>query len=631
HRIGGQPLEKFEKINHQYRQWSLNDAFNFQDLQDWEAKNYRILSKKNPNFQKSMFEYVAEPKIDGLHIVLTYEQGVLKSGATRGDGIVGEDVTANIKTINSIPLKLNQKIDLVAEGECWLSKKEFNRINAHRKKQQEPEFANPRNAAAGSIRQLDPKIAARRNLDSFIYDLHLKKDPANHINTQKQELDFLAQIGFKVNPDSRVFKNLKPIQGFYQELVNQREKSKYEIDGLVIKVNQKKLQDQLGYTGKAPRFAIAYKFPAKQVTTKVKNIQIQVGRTGALTPVADLKPIKLAGSTVSKATLHNMDEIKKLDVRINDTVIIQKAGDIIPEIVKVLKKLRDGTQKIFKMPKKCPKCGSEVIRKKTQQGDYAVFYYCSNPECFSVQKQIIKHFVSKKAFNIQGLAEQTIEQLMKNELIQNPADLFFLKKAQLQELPGFQAKKAENIIQAINKAKQITYSKFLYSLGIHHLGEENAALLAKKTANQVSEQKNKIKIMSIYDFFKDIDSEAINAIKGLGPKAASSIQAYFNLSQTFNLFNKLKQADIIIIQAPLQNQSKANLNDQTFVITGTITGYTREQLKSLIRDHNGQVISSVSPTTDYLIVGDKPGSKLEKAKKLNVSILNKDGFLKLLQ
>ena len=420
-RVAGKPLDKFEKVIHTIPQWSFNDAFDEQDIRDWEERILKILEKELGERPKDL-DYVCELKIDGLHIVLTYEKGKLKTAATRGDGKVGEDVTQNIKTILSVPLTLKDEIDLISEGEVWLNSGMLEKINEERKKQELPLFANPRNAAAGTIRQLDSKIVAERKLTLTVYDVSALSETKNtySVETQEKEPRFLKQMGFLTDSHWKVTKNIGEIMEFYFHWSKNKHSQPFWIDGVVIKVNQKKYQELLGFTGKAPRWAIAFKFPAEQGTTRIKDIYVQVGRTGALTPVALMKPVKLAGTTVTHATLHNFEEIRRLGVKKGDMVVVEKAGDIIPKIVRVLDKMRTGEEKEMKEPKQCPVCGSEVERRsvldKKQQSTAAL--YCSNPRCYAQENERIRHFVSKRAFDIDGLGEKIVEQLLDEGLMQ---------------------------------------------------------------------------------------------------------------------------------------------------------------------------------------------------------------------
>jgi len=661
-RIGGKPLEKFKKVKHKYKQWSFDDVFDKNELTEWQEKIIRLVKKKDlslENFSsleiiKNIFQgYCCELKIDGLKIILVYKKGIFKQAITRGDGVTGEDVTANVKTIQSIPLKLNYIVDLIVVGEIWMSRQELERLNAQRKKEGKSLFANARNAAAGSIRQLDPRIAAKRRLDSFIYDIdeiilnnqiisELKKD---HIfwdknlkkpTTQFQELKLLEKLGFKVNQNYKLIDNIGAIEKYYQFWAQRRKNNKvlnYDIDGIVIKINSQIIQEKLGYTGKSPRWGVAYKFPAEKVTTIVKDIQVQIGRTGVLTPVAYLKPVRVAGSLVSRATLHNEDEIKKLDIRIGDTVVIQKAGDIIPEVVGVLKNLRTGREKKWRMPQQCPICGGEVkkiiISKNKKQKELSAAHYCLNPHCFAIEIQKIIHFVSKKGFNIEGLGEKIIEQLVNAGLIVTPVDIFELTVGDLQPLERFAEKSAQNLIQAIQKSKKINLTNFLYALGIRYIGEETAVLIAKNI-NQFSGKEIKTPL-DLLKVFSQVKSDDWLKIKGIGEKAAESLIEWFSAKKNQQLLRKLTKVGIKIINPLLHLQTQKNiLSGKTFVFTGELKEFTREEAKEKIRYLGGQPVSSVSKKTDYVVVGKNPGSKYEKAKKLGVKIISEREFKEIL-
>lgn len=639
-RIGGEVLDKFEKVRHRNKQWSFDDVFDFEGLKKWEEKTLRLInkkidSKKLPTYQTDgedkthKLDYCCELKIDGLKIILTYKKGKLVQAATRGDGVTGENVTANIKTIRSIPLELNEEIDLVAVGEIWLGKGELDKINKNRKKKGEAEFANTRNAAAGSIRQLDTKVAASRKLNSFIYDIDFSE---NFPDTQIEELEKLRNLGFKVNPFFKLCKNIDEIEEFYNSWSEKRGKEDYEIDGMVIKINSKKIQEALGYTGKSPRWGIAYKFPAEKTTTKVEDIVVQVGRTGALTPVAHLTPVRVAGSVVSRATLHNEDEIRRLDVRIGDTVVIQKAGDVIPEVVDVVKNLRSGKEREFNMPSKCPICGGEVKREKVTHGarkqEESAAHYCKNPKCFAVEIQKIIHFVSKKGFNIDGLGDKIVEQLVQEGLIGNVADIFELKKGDLEALERFAEKSADNLVEAIEASKKIALEKFLFSLGIRYVGEETATLVSSKLGLI-----SKIKIKDLDDLagvFSKTQEEKWEEIDGIGEKAAGSLVSWFADENNLNLLRKMNELGVKII-LPKKESSNYKLEGKTFVLTGKLPNFTRDQIKDMIRKEGGKVSSSISKNTDYLVSGDDPGSKYEKARKLGVSVVDENKFLDLLK
>jgi DNA ligase (NAD+) len=639
-RVGGEPLDKFRKVRHAVRQWSFDDVFDGEELKSWEEKIERMIAKETRNKKQETedkLEYCCELKIDGLKMILTYEKGILVQGATRGDGTIGEDVTHNIRTIQSVPLELNEKIDAIVVGECWLSKKELQRINKEREKNKEMLFANSRNAAAGSIRQLDPKIAASRRLDSFIYDI-------DQINlrlpaTQVEELELLKKLGFKVNDKYKLCKNLKEVQEFYDYWTDKKNKQDYEIDGIVIKINSQKVQAALGYTGKAPRWGIAYKFPAQRVTTIVEDIKIQVGRTGALTPVAHLKPVLVAGSRVSRATLHNEDEIERLDVRIGDTVVLHKAGDVIPEIVEVVKNLRNGKEKIFHMPSSCPICGGKVYRKP---GEAAT--YCANTKCYAIERERIIHFVSRKGFDIVGFGEKIVEQLINEGLISNIADIFELKSGDLEPLERFAEKSAQNLVEAMEKSKGISLEKFLYALGIRFVGEETAVLIAKvintefpMTNDQFSIKSKfsnikKIKTLNdITNIFPKITKEQWMGIKGIGDKSAESLAKWFREKSNLKLLERMSKLGVKISTSEMGEAISSKLSGKTFVLTGELSGFTRNEAKDMIRKKGGNISSSVSQKTDYVVAGENPGSKYDKAKELGVEIINEGEFRKLLK
>jgi DNA ligase (NAD+) len=653
-RIGGKPLNKFTKVKHRLKQWSLDDAFSLAELKDWEERNAKILAKtKLPadqykKYKKELKNYTVEVKIDGLKIILEYEKGLLIQGATRGDGIIGEDVTENIKTIQSVPLQLRQPLTLTAVGECWLSNSELERLNAERRQRGEAELANSRNAAAGSIRQLNPRVAASRKLDSFIYDLNWLA-PGQKISgrevkfppTQIEELKFLEELGFKVNKNYTLCRGLTEVQKIYDDWKEKRNKQEYGIDGLVLKINSRELQQVLGYTGKSPRFAIAYKFPTEKVTTIIEDIKLQVGRTGVLTPVAILRPVRVAGSVVSRATLHNESEIRRKDIKIGDTVVIHKAGDVIPEVVEVIKKMRTGQEKKWQMPQKCPMCSGEVKKEKildSKKKD-SVDYYCNNPHCFAVEKEKLIHFVSRKGFNIEGLGEKIIEQLAAEGLIASPADIFYLKQGDLEPLERFAEKSAQNLVEAIEESKKIELPNFLFALGIRHLGEENSYLIAKEMFNENSPlyfKKHSLKKIEnptdLVRYFRDLNKEDLLQINGLGERMVESILRWFNDDKNLQALEKMERAGVrfVVENLIVQKKKNKNIQDKTFVLTGALQHFTREEMKKKIKELGGKISSSISKNTDYLLVGDKPGSKLEKAKKLGTKIITEDDFEKML-
>jgi DNA ligase (NAD+) len=620
-KIGGRALDKFNKIKHQVAQWSFNDAFSEKDIVDFDKRVEKILEKESG--KKTKVEYLCEIKIDGFKIVLTYKNGILQNAATRGDGEIGEDVTENVKTIQSVPIKLRQNVDVVVEGEVWMPTLEFERINKERELKNEPLFANPRNAAVGSIRQLDPKIASSRQLDCFIYDLSL----ANYEkpSTQEAELKHLKDLGFKVNKNFKLCKNVEEIISYWQYWSKNKTKEQYWIDGVVVKVNSRDEQELLGYTGKAPRFAIAFKFPAEQVSTVIEDITVQVGRTGVLTPVAILRPVLVAGSTVSRATLHNEDQIKKLDVRIGDTVVIQKAGDIIPEVVEVLEKLRPANTKKYSIPTKCPVCGSATTRNENE-----VATVCTNKDCYAQKLRQIIHFVSKKAFNIDGLGEKIVEQLFKEGLIEDEADVFYLQKGDLEPLERFAEKSVDNLLKSISESKKISLSKFIYSLGIKHIGEENADLVAKKIVEEVVETGLKPVCTTVIETVPIIEVAEWEKIEGIGEKVAHSIVSWFNDNKNLKLLKKLEQAGINFEIIKTTSLDKAVLSGKTFVITGTLDSLSRDEAKERIKKLGGKVSASVSKNTDYVLAGSDPGSKYDKAKELGVKIIDEKEFLEMI-
>lgn len=611
-RVAGSPLPEFKKIRHKVRQWSFNDVFSEEEIKDFDERIKKDLSKKL-NY-KGGVEYAVELKIDGFKIILTYEKGLLKNAATRGDGEVGEDVTQNVKTIESIPLRINKEINIVAEGEIWMGRKEFEALNALQKKRGEQLFANPRNVAAGSIRQLDPKIAASRKLDSFIYDV--AESSVSVPKTQDSELEFLKGLGFKVNQNFVLCRDINEVIKFWKDWNKKRDKTPYWIDGIVVKVNERRFQEAIGYTGKAPRYAIAFKFSPEEVTTIVEDITVQVGRTGALTPVAHLKPVSVAGTTVSRATLHNEDEIKRLGVKIGDTVIIRKAGDIIPEIVEVVSGLRTGKEKEFKMPWKCPVCGSPVKKEILGEGEKkSAALYCANKNCFAQELERLIHFVGRKGMNIDGLGEKILEQLMNEGLISDAADIFELKKGDLTPLERFAEKSADNLIEAIEKSKKVPLGKFLFALGIRHVGEETAELVANRFAGT-----DKILKASKEDFEK---------VGGIGKVVAASLDEWFADSRNKKLLSRLL-GYIRVIPPEKSAGRNLKLDGKTFVLTGELDSMSREEAKRRIKSLGGKISGSVSAKTDFVVTGKNPGSKFDKAKELGVKTIDENRFLKML-
>ncbi|MBU4466880.1 NAD-dependent DNA ligase LigA [Patescibacteria group bacterium] len=627
-RVGGQPLSKFSKARHMKPMLSFNDAFSEQDVKDWLERNIKLLSQP----EKENIHFYCEPKLDGLAIELVYSLGkqggiLLKTGSTRGDGLIGEDVTQNLKTIDSIPLRLRQTSDiikdlekeklfavadniknkgldnLVVRGEAIIAQKEFLKINKEQEKRSLAPYANPRNLAAGSVRQLDPKIAASRNLEADIYDLVTDLGQKTH----EQEHKILKALGFKSNNKYNKFcKDIKEVFAFRDFWLKKRQTLPYEIDGIVVVINNNEIFNKLGVVGKAPRGAIAFKFPLKQATTIVEDIKLQVGRTGAITPVAVLKPVKLAGVVISRATLHNQDEIERLGLKIKDTVIVGRAGDVIPDIIKVLPELRTGQEKEFIWPKTCPSCGANLLRL-----DREVVLRCSNKDCFARTKNSFYHFVSKGAFNIEGLGPKIIDRLLAENLIKDPSDLFLLEPGDLVVLERFAEKSANNLISALRDKKKISFSRFIFSLGIRNVGEVASQDLAFHFKN--------------LDNLKQATLEDFQAIKNIGPIAAQAIADFFKNKKNLEFLDNLIKAGVKI-ENQQQSQQLAGLK---FVITGSLKTITRDQAKEKIFSLGGLVSEAVSLKTDFVIIGLNPGSKFEKAKKLKVKTISEADFLKI--
>jgi len=617
-RIGGKPLEKFKKVRHSQPMLSFNDAFSKEDMEDWLERISKLLIPE----ERKKIDFFCELKIDGLAIELIYEKGIFKIGSTRGNGILGEDITQNLKTIEAIPLRLREKEDLtekskkidlnrlqatiITRGEVFISKKEFEKLNKEQGKKGLAKYANPRNVAAGSIRQLNPKITAKRRLDSYAYDLISDLGQKTH----QEEHEILKTLGLKTNPYNKFCKNLAEVFEFHKSWQQKRERLPYEIDGIVVIVNSNKIFGKLGVVGKAPRGAIAFKFALKQATTIVEDIKIQVGRTGALTPVAYLNPVQVGGVTISRATLHNENEIKRLDVKIGDTVIVGRAGDVIPDIIKVLPELRTGKEKTFKMPKFCPICGSKIIKLERE-----VLARCPNTRCFAKQRRYFHHFVSKGAFNVIGLGPKIIDKLIEEGLVSDPADIFQLKEGDIIPLERFAEKSAKNLIESIQSRKKITLARFIYALGIRNVGEETALDLA-----EIFGSLEKIKKASLEDLQK---------IRDIGPVVAKSIYEWFQQKRNTELLDKLRKFGVEIESLKIKAKS-LKLKGLTFVLTGSLEIMAREEAKERIRELGGEISESVSKKTNYVIVGKEPGSKFNIAKKLKVKTIEEREFLNML-
>lgn len=598
-RVGGKPLKKFIKVKHPYKMFSFNDAFSMGDIEDWQKRFLKLV----PENKKNKIDYYCELKIDGLAFELIYKDGFLQVGSTRGDGKVGEDITQNIKTIESIPLKIKDKKEIIVRGEIFISKKEFKRINKLQESRGLPVYSNPRNIAAGTMRQLDPKVASERRLSAFAYDII-----DGSIKTHEEKHKVLKNLGFKTNKNNKYCKSLNEVLHFREKWVKEREKLDYEIDGIVVLVNNNEIFEKLGIVGKAPRAAIAFKFPQAEATTKVQDIKIQIGRTGAMTPVAVLEPVQIAGVTITRATLHNEDEIKRLGIKIGDTVIVSRAGDVIPDIIKVLPELRDGREKSFKMPKKCPSCHFDLVRLEGE-----AVHRCNNKKCFAQQKRNFYHFVSRTAFDIDGLGPKIIDKLLEEGLVQNPSDLFDLTEGDLIPLERFADKSAENLIKSILEKTEISLAKFIYALGIRNIGEETAIDLAKSFGSF-----GKIKTAKLEDF---------EAILDIGPIVAKSIYEWLKVKDNAKFLQKLENK-IKIINSKVSSK-KQTLKDKVFVLTGSLDTMTRDDARAKIRELGGSVSGSVSAKTDYVVAGKEAGSKEAKAKKLGVKIISESKFLDL--
>jgi DNA ligase (NAD+) len=599
-RVGGEALDHFEKVKHEIKQWSFDNAFSYQELLDWEDRNVTILRKAG--IEKKL-SYITEMKIDGLKVILTYKDGILVRAATRGDGEIGEDITENIKTVKVIPLTLPEKISITVIGEAWMKKNDLDIINAKREKDGLQLYANTRNLAAGTLRQLDPKIVAARNIQIFAYDIE-----GGSYTTQLEELEALERFGFLVNKDRKHAKTLEEVQHFYDEWSKKRSGEDYGIDGLVIKINERDIWDELGYTAKSPRAGIAYKFPAEEVATKLLGITLQVGRTGAITPVAELTPVLVAGSVVSRATLHNADEISRLDIRVGDTVALRKAGDVIPEIFDVFKELRSKESSAFVMPSNCPECGSSLV-KETVGKEMSVALYCKNTDCPAKHLEGLIHFVSKKGMNIEELGQKSVETFHDIGLITDFSSIFKLQKIDIEGLEGFGEKSADAIVSSIEKARSVALHRLLFALGIRHLGEQTAKDIAKHF-----ESIEKI-MHATY--------EELLAVDGVGEKVAESITSYFTDIRTQAILEKLLKEITIISEI---KKVTGVFSGKTFVITGTLPSLSRDEAKAVIEAHGGKVSGSVSAKTSYLLAGESAGSKLVDATKLKITILNEEEF-----
>ncbi len=621
-RLGGKISDGFEKLTHTIPLYSLDNAFNSNEVNNWLIKIEKLLSQdKDSSATKNLL--VAELKIDGNALALKYQNGVLVSAATRGDGQEGEDITINAKRIRSIPLKLriNDPPEILEiRGEAFISNNSFQEINAYRESKGEQLFANPRNACAGSLRQLDPKVVSKRNLDFYAYQVHFPNNPIfkKKYKNQWARLEFLKDCGFKINLHSKLINNIAELEKYYEFWKKERNKINFDADGIVIKVNDIKNQEILGHTQKAPRWAIALKFPAEEITTKIQSLSFQVGRSGAITPVANFEEVQLAGTKVSRATLHNIERFEYLDIHYSDTIVVRKAGEIIPEVVKVIKELRINNSEKIKFPKICPSCGYKLEKIPTE-----ATIKCINRNCEAVLIGLLKHWVSKSAMNIDGLGAKIIEQLLEEKLIGNISDLYTLNYEKLIKLERMGEKSILNLLKGIENSKNQLWKKKLYGLGINHIGQVTAKNICNK-----------------FNCIEDLKEASLNnpdklmEINGIGDEIIESLKTWFKSEDNINLITMLYERGVLfhneIDENPINHNQNNEINKKVFVLTGTMKSFSREQLINKIEGYGGQVKNSISKNIDYLIVGDKAGSKLEKAKKLGTNILKEEELLNLL-
>ncbi len=598
-RVGGEVSKGFNEVVHSSPKLSLSNVFDEGDIKDFDARVKRLLAVNE-------VEYVVELKIDGLTVILNYENGFLIRGATRGDGIRGEDITFNLKTIRTIPLRLKESVNLEVRGEVFIAKEDFEKLNAFREETEKPIFANPRNAAAGSLRQLDSSLTAKRPLDIFVFSL---ESAGVGFQTHIETMEYLKNIGFKVSPHLMVCKGWREVWEQCKLWSDKRGELPFEIDGLVIKINNLQQRSILGSTVRAPRWSTAYKFPPEKKRTIVQDVEIQVGRTGVLTPTAVLEPVRIAGSVVSRATLHNEDNIKEKDIRIGDTVLLQKAGDIIPEIVEVIVEKRKGSERLFNMPLYCPVCGADAIR---LEGEAA--RRCSNSSCPAQLKRALFHFVSRDAMNIDGLGPQIISALLENDFIKDAADLYLIKnrREELIALERMGEKSVDNLLKAIETSKSNSLARLIFALGIRMIGQKASGLLADAFSNM--------------DNLSKASYEDLISINEIGDKMAESIISYFKEERNIALIKKLKDLRINMESAKKVILNNENFKDKTFVLTGALNDFKRDEAKEIIENYGGKVSSSVSKKTDYVLAGEDAGSKLRKANELGVNVISEETF-----
>ncbi|HEV7797530.1 MAG TPA: NAD-dependent DNA ligase LigA [Pyrinomonadaceae bacterium] len=607
-RVGGRPAEGFAEVVHRRPMLSLDNSYNIDELRAFDGRCQRLAEGRS-------FDYVAELKIDGLSLALHYENQILVRGVTRGDGRIGEEVTQNARTIRSVPLKLRAQAaaseisNLEVRGEVFIPRKVFERTNSEREEQGEPRFANPRNAAAGTIRQLDSKIVATRKLDMFAYDLLAgERKP---FPTHWEALDWLETVGFKVSSERKLCRSIEEVIEFASKVEARRDDLDYEIDGLVVKVNSTALQDEFGTTNKAPRWAIAYKYAARQATTRVVSIVVQVGRTGALTPVANLEPVSLAGTTVARATLHNPDEVKRLGVRIGDWVLIEKGGDVIPKVLKVIEEKRTGDEKAFRMPKKCPVCGGEISKPEGE-----VVSRCVAADCPAQLKGRLLHFASRRAMRIEGLGESLVDQFVESGKVHDAGDLYSLTLDDIASLERMAKKSASNLMAQIEASKHRDLANLIYALGLRHVGDRTATTLARQFGS--------------LDALSKATVEELDDVPEIGLTVAQSVRDWFDDAGNIELCKRLEAAGVRTKMEKASEPTDQSLAGKLFVLTGTLGQYTRDEARAAIESRGGRVTSSVSKKTDYVVAGDEAGSKLDKATELGVKVIDEAAFKKLL-
>ncbi len=599
-RVGEQPISGFTSVEHGTPMLSLDNCYSFEELEDFEERIKKIVPEEK-------IEYVAELKIDGLGISVKYRDGNFSQGVTRGDGFRGDDVTLNVKTIRSLPLTISEPHEIEVRGEVYLPFQSFQKINQKRSENGETLFANPRNAAAGSLRLLDPKEVAARHLDVFLYSIFIK---GKEQKSQWKSLQKLKELGFKINPSSRHCSSLDEVLSFWKEWSEKRDQMDYDVDGIVVKVDSTRQQNILGSTAKFPRWAISFKFPARQATTQIKDIKIQVGRTGALTPVAILEPVKLSGIIISRSTLHNEDEIRRKDIKIGDTILIERSGDVIPKVVSVMKERRTGKEVSFVFPTQCPVCQSSTFRPEGE-----AITRCENPSCPAKLRESLLHFSSRRAMNIEGLGEALVDMLLEKKLVKTLPDLYSLKQEDLEKLERMGSKSSQNLLDEIERSKKRDLPRLIFALGIRYAGERTAQALASRFKDLKTLSK-----ASVEEFIQ---------IEDVGPKVAESVVFFFNQPENIELMNKLREAGLNFSYERQAKPGELPLAGQTFVLTGTLSKFTREEASEIIENQGGTVTSSVSKKTTYVVVGESPGSKIEKAHKLGIPTLGEKEFSKL--